>query len=411
MKLAELKKNFKKKVLKNGITLLFEKRNIPSVSVVFCIKSGAAYESKEEKGIHHFIEHMLFKGTKKRNYLQISEEIENTGGGFNGFTSEVSTAYSFAVPSEDLTIGLDVLSDMLNNSTFLEEEIEKEKKIVIEEIKGVNDDPESYVMIKSKEMMYSHPFGLEIGGDEETVNSFTREQIIKKWKEEYFSKNLIVSVVGDCDFDYLVNFLEKNFEKREGKISKKKIMGKNKEKIETRKGLTQANLSFGIHFPLSNEKNFHASAVLGDLMTAGMSSRLFKEIREKRGLAYGVSGEQVSTRNFSMYEVFVGCEKKDVDLVKKLILEEFKKVAEKLSAKEFKKVKKRMIGGYKIYMEDSEDQADDLADDELDDKAEERYLWEEKISKVKLKDVKELASKVKEGNYSFFALVPEDKES
>ncbi|MCF7910111.1 insulinase family protein [Candidatus Pacearchaeota archaeon] len=403
-----MKKNFQKKILDNGMTVIFEKRNLPVVSVAYAVKNGGANEILDEKGISHFIEHMLFKGTEKRTSKEISEEIERNGGVLNAFTGDNITAFWCKISANNLNKALDVLTDIIKNPLFKGEELEKERKVIFEEIKMRRDFPRAYVQDKIKELLYEEPFGKDLIGDYKTMSSITKEKIFNKFKQAYAPKNLILAVVGDANFDEIIKFAEENFSKQDGEIPFFEIKKRNEIKEEKRKGLDQANLVFGYHSPLLDDKKSYAAEVLISLMGAGMSSRLFSEIREKRNLAYAVHGAAEITKDFSYSIIYVGTTKENVEKIKQLILDEFKEVAEKLSAEELESVKKMLIGNYKISMEDSQEQLVNLISYEINGNAENFYDFEKNISEVKLEDVKELSKKVAEGNYSFFALIPEE---
>jgi len=395
---------FYRKVLKNGMTVLLEKRNLPVVSVAFAVKNGGINEAASEKGISHFIEHVLYKGTPTRNARKIAEEIEKNGGELNGFTANTLTAYWCKMPSKHLNVALDVLSDMVKNPLFDEKEMEKERKVIFEEIKMNRDNPLRHVFKEIQKTLYSEPLGIPLIGTQETMNSITKKKMVEKFKQVYQPNNMILCVVGDADFDKIVDFAEKNFGDKKGKVSKFKIKPKNESKIEKRKGIDQANLVFAYHVPLAGDKRSSAAQVLSTLMAGGLSSRLFQEIREKRNLAYGIKGDSDINKDFSYSFIYVGTMKENVEKVKKLILEEFKKVAEGLDEKELEQVKEQIIGNHQISMEDSENQMVNLLAYETNGNAGEFYDFEKKIKAVVLKDVRALAGIKK---YSFFALVPE----
>ena len=401
-----MKPKFHRKILKNGMTILFEKRNIPVVSLAFAVRNGGINEDISEKGISHFIEHLLYKGTPTRNTKKIGEEIEKKGGELNGFTSEEITAYWCKMPSKHLNIALDVLSDMVKNPLFDEKELEKERKVIFEEIKMYHDEPRLHIFDEIQKSLYDGTMGMTLAGTCETMGSIDRKKIVEKFKEIYHPNNMILCVVGDADFDKIVEFAEKNFDNKKGKIPKQKFNLKNESKIEKRKGIDQANLIFAYHVPLSNDRKSFAALVLSTLMTDGFSSRLFSEIREKRNLAYAIKGNADINRDFAYNLIYIGTSKENVDIVKKLILDEFKKVAESLNEKELKQIKEQLIGNYHISMEDSQNQMVNLLAYEIRNKAEDFYEFEKNISEVKLEDVKELAKNALQ-KYSFFALVPE----
>ena len=407
--MMDLSKNFHKKVLKNGMTILFEKRNVPVVSVALAVRAGGINEDVSEKGISHFIEHLMYKGTKTRTSKQIAEEIEKNGGELNGFTSEEITAYYCKMPSKHLDIALDVLTDMVKNSLFDEKELEKERKVIFEEIKMRRDTPRIYVFDEIQNLLYRKPLGLNLIGTHETMNSINKKKILEKFKQIYEPNNFILCVVGDADFEQIIKFTEKNFENKKSAVPKQKVELKNEVKIEEREGVDQANLVFAYHVPVVSDDRCHAAKVLNSLMAGGMSSRLFEEIREKRNLAYSIHGDSNVNRDFAYNLIYVGTMKENIEQVKKIIFDEFEKVAKDLTEKELKEIKEQLIGNYQISMEDSQTQMMNLLISEIQGDAKDFYEYEKNISKVKLKDVKELASRFKE-NHSFFALVPKGKK-
>ncbi len=402
-----MKPKFYRKVLGNGMTVIFEKRNLPVVSVAFAVRAGGIHESPKEKGISHFIEHMLYKGTQTRDAKKIAEEIEKNGGELNGFTSEMLTAFWCKMPSKHLDVAFEVLSDIVKNPLFEENEVEKERNVIFEEIKMYHDNPRLHVFDEIQKLLYTGTMSISLAGTIKTMKSIGKKELMKKFRQTYKPNNMILCVVGNADFSEIVDFAEKNFGKEKNKVSSQKIGMRNKVKVEKRKGVDQANLVFAYHVPLAGEKKSYASMVLSTLMAGGMSSRLFQEIREKRNLAYAVKGDYEINKKFAHAIIYVGTTKENVGKVKEIIFKEFKEVAEKLSQSELNQIKEQLIGNYHISMEDSQNQMINLLLHEIDGDAEEFYKFVEKISAVKLRDVKELASKINKGNYSFFVLEPE----
>jgi len=402
-----MKSAFKRKVLKNGMTIIFEKRDLPVVSVAFAVRNGGINEKEEEKGISHFIEHMLYKGTPKRDAKKIADEIEKRGGDLNGFTSEEITAYWCKMPARHLNVALEVLADMVKNPLFNEKELEKERKVIFEEIKMYHDNPHMHSLDEIQKLLYNGTMQINLAGTFQTMNSITRKKILDSFKQIYTPNNMILCVVGNADFDYLLRFVEKNFKEGQGKVPIAKFELENGSKIEERKGIDQANLIFAHHVPVAKDKKSSAAVVLNALMAGGMSSRLFAEIREKRNLAYSVKGDANINKNFAYNLIYVGTMKENIEKVKKLILEEFEKVANSLEEKELNQIKEQLIGNYQISMEDSQQQMINLLSYEIYENAKEFYNFEAEIFKVKLEDVKNLASEARK-NYSFFALIPKE---
>lgn len=408
MKMAKPK--FFKRIIGNGMTVILEQRKGSGVvSVAFSVRHGGIHEAEEEKGISHFIEHMLYKGTKKRTSKQISEDIERNGGVLNGFTEEELTAYWCKMPSKHIDIALDVLSDMLKNSVFDEKEMNKERKVIFEEMKMRHDMPQIYVADKIQNLLYSGNLGSDLIGTEKSMNSIDRKKLLDKFSKVYGSENMILCVVGDADFEQLCNFCGKTFKRSGFKIEEPKTGLKNSEKTDRRKGIDQTNLILAYHSPKALERGCYDAQVLSCLMAGGMSSRLFQEIREKRNLAYSVKGGYNGGKRFGYSSIFVGTSPGNEDKIKKLIIDEFEKILGELGEKELGQVKEQLIGNSKISKEDSQGQMLDLLYNEIWGGAQDSYKYEKRIAKVKLSDVKELSKNVLKG-YSFIALVPEKTE-
>ncbi|MBM3246961.1 insulinase family protein [Candidatus Pacearchaeota archaeon] len=397
--------NFFKKKLDNGVTVIFEQRlGSGVVSVAFAVLYGGVHESPAEKGISHFIEHMLYKGTNKRSSKQISEEIEKRGGILNGFTEEEMTAYWCKMPSKHLGVALDVLSDMVKNPKFEEKELNKERLVIFEEMKMRRDTPQIYVYDKIQPLLFTGNMAYDLIGTEKTMSSITRDKILKKFKEIYSPNNIILCVVGDASFEELCGFVEKNFDRKKNKkIPIPKIGLKNKIIVEKRKGIDQANMILAYHVPKATEQEYYSAQVLNAVLAGGMSSRLFQEIREKRNLAYAVKGSCHSAKYFGYNTIYIGTSPKNIDKVKKLILEEIKKL-KKLGEKEVEDAKEQLIGNSKISREDSQGQMLDLLYNEAYGDAAKSYQYEQEIKKVSLADVKKLAELK---DYSIIVLIPE----
>jgi len=392
-----------KKKLKNGIRVVMEKRELPVVAVAISNSFGGAYENMKIKGVAHLIEHMLFTGTKTRDAEEISSEIEKKGGILNGFTSDEITAFWFKLPSEHVFAGLDILTDMIKNPKFDKEKFEKEKKVVLEEIKMYDDQPRMYVMKKIVENLYEKPFGTGVIGTKESVSALGRDFVVDLFEKSYCPQNYLVTIVGNADFGKICNYLEGKFEVCEKKDNHTlKIVKKNAETVDKKADIDQANFAFAMHAPAIGSSDSYAFEILNAYLAGGMSSKLFIEIREKRGLAYSIKGMIESEKDYSYYVIHVGTTKEAIAKVKELILEGFKH-AQKMTEKELEETKEMLIGLRRLAMESSEDVMNEIMGLEMSVGAEEFYEYEKKIRKVKLKDVQRLA---KIGKYSSAALVP-----
>ncbi len=393
---------FYRKKLDNGLTVIFEKRKIPVVAVASSVKFGAQYESEDIKGISHFIEHLVFKGTKKRKVNEIPNEIESKGGIINAFTAEEITCFWNKLPSKHFKLGADISKDLVLNPLFEEKALERERKVILEEIKMYHDNPSTYVLEKIKEMLYEKPFNMPISGTSKTVSGLDRKKIIELFKSIYSPNNMIFSIVGNVDLSEVLKEAKK-FPKREGKIRDIPIILKNGQLTEKRKGIDQAHEIIGFHMPCLVDKNRYAAEIFDSILGGGMSSRLFQEIREKRGLCYVVKSNLEQSKNYSYEMIYVGTVKEKVNEVKKLILKEIKKIGE-LSQSELSDAKERLIGFRQISKEKCDSTMVELLQEEIGGNAGEYYNYEDRIGKIKLKDVRELC-KLK--GFSFVALIPE----
>jgi predicted Zn-dependent peptidase len=396
------KENFYKRKLDNGLTVLFEKRDLPVVATSVSVKFGSEYEPAEIKGVAHFIEHLVFKGTKNRTNQQISEDIEKKGGVINAFTSEEITCFWNKLPSRHIDTGIDVVSDLALNPLFKEEDINMERGVVLEEIKMYKDRPEFYVLEKIKELLYEKPFGMFNAGTFETMK-MGRKEIVDTFNKNYSSNNMILAVVGRADFEEICKKAEKIFPKKISSIPNMKIVKKNGELIEKRKGIDQANIVLGYHAPLAGDRDRYASEILDFILAGGMSSRLFHEIREKKGYAYAIKGMLDQEQNYGYGLIYAGIVKDKVKEVKEIILREFRKL-QKLESRDFEEAKESLIGLRAVGRESSEQTMLGLVGEEKTGDAEEFYNYEERINSLKLEQVRSLA-KLKD--YSFAALVPE----
>ncbi len=394
---------FYKTKLKNGLTVLFEKRKLPVVSVSANVKYGSAYESMKNKGISHFIEHLAFKGTKKRSHDEIAGEIEKKGGILNAFTSEEHTSFWNKLPSKYLKEGLNIASDLVLNPKFAGKEFEKEKNVILEEIKMYHDNPRIYVIEKIKELLYKKPFGASGAGTIKSLKPITRKHVAELFKDFYTTDSMILAVVGDADWEEVLEFGQ-IFPKTKRKLVEHKPVKINSELVEIRRGIDQAHFMFGFHIPTLKDKARHDYEIMLTYLAGGMSSVLFKEIREKRGLAYAVKGEADIGGNYGYAAVYVGAVKEKLKEIKQIILKEIRNL-KSIKKAEVEETKEQLIGLKNLLAEDSTNVMNFLVQEEIGRNAEEYYKYEDRIKAIKLEDIRRL-SKLKK--FSTFSLVPEN---
>lgn len=397
---------FNKIVLDNGLVILHEKRDVDVTTLMLGVGFGAVYETEEEKGISHFIEHLCFKGTEKRTTREIAAELEKVGGILNAFTSEEETAYHVKLPSEHLKLAMDVIFDIFFNPVFPEAEVEKEANVICEEIKMYEDNPGAHVLDKLKENLYEKSFGMSIAGTQESVRGLNRKKLLEKHREIYVPENSVLCVVGNNKFEDVVKLAKKFVVNREGKKPLvQEIVKRNLQKKETRKGVQQASVALGFHFPKMNEKERYSAELFTAILGQGMSSKLFTEVREKRGLAYAVKASLDVGKEYGYLVIYIGTDKEKVDEVIKICLDEFEKMSG-ISEEEFEEGKKQVIGRNDVDSEDSSSVCVNLFLEEISEKAEDYYDYEKNIRKVSLNDIKKLAEFSKK-EHSCFSLLPE----
>ena len=398
---------FQKVKLKNGLTILHEKRDVPVTTVMLATKYGAMYELEEEKGIAHFIEHLCFKGTEKRGVKEIAEEVEKVGGVLNAFTHEEVTAYHVKLPSEHLGVAMDVIFDIFFNASFPEAEVEKEANVICEEIKMYHDNPRAHVLDKIKMNLYEGAAGMFGAGTEESVRGMTREQLFGRHREVYIPSNSVLCVVGNNDFDEVVSLAEKLVVNRDGNIgSVGEIKKKSVKDSEKRDGVQQTNLAMGFHFPCAGESGRYAAEVFYTILGQGMSSKLFSEVREKRGLVYSVKTELDLGKNYGYMVIWAGTDSSNVKKVINICLEEFGKMGG-ISEGELEEAKIQVIGNRHVESEGSNETAVNLIMEEIVGDVGDYYDYEKKINSVSLDDIRNLAEI---SEYASFSLGPDGEK-
>lgn len=284
--------NHRKTVLPNGLTVISETvRSVRSVSVGVWVKDGSRSEKEDEKGLAHFIEHLVFKGTKNRDSFQIANSLEKLGGMLNAYTSKEATVFYAHVLDEHLEIAVDVLSDITSNPLFESEEIERERDVVIEEINSTYDIPEEICQDSFMEALFpNHSLGWPILGDKKSIRSFDRDKIQLFWKNRFSAKNILIVASGNLEHEDLLELTNKYFNLPQTDYlvdwQAINLAATKGTKIYTRS--TQAHVCLGARSYCYADSNKYPLAALSTYLGGGMSSVLFQQIREKNGLAYSV---------------------------------------------------------------------------------------------------------------------------
>jgi len=361
--------NSKRSVLNNGIKIITEPiPSLRSVAMGIMVGAGSGNESKEESGLSHLIEHMAFKGTSKRSAYDIAHALDAVGGKINAYTTKEYTMFYAVVLDKHIDIAIDVLCDMLRNSLFDPKAIELEKGVILEEIKMYEDAPDELIHdFFAEKILHGHPIGKPTIGLEETVRSFHHEDI-KNYLEKWYSPaNIIVSLAGNIPKkteEKLKPFLgswkgkevvsSQSIPKIEGSISLKK------------KKTEQVHLCLGVKGVSQVDEVRYPYAVLDNILGGSMSSRLFQEVREKRGLVYSIFSTSSPFRNFGITYVYAGTSKKNLKQVIDLILEQYCKIKkEGVKAEELKRAREYLKGTLVLGMESTSSRMSWLAKSEF----------------------------------------------
>jgi predicted Zn-dependent peptidase len=362
---------YQKTTLANGIRVISEEiSSVKSASIGIWIDTGSRNETETTNGISHFIEHMMFKGTEKRNYRQIAQSLESVGGYMNAFTTKEHTCYYARVLDENVEDAVDVLSDMVQHSLYPVKEIEKEKTVILEEIKRSEDDPDDLVQEYFEEQLFDkHPFARPIIGTAENVSRFTRDDLFSYTKKFYTNENIILAAAGNIQHEHLVRLAEKYLTQKKNTGEKYRsfpaVRAKNRSRQYT-KPIQQAHVCTGtIAFSVHNELRYPAlvmNAVLGD----GMSSRLFQQIREKHGLAYSVYSFLGLMKDTGSFGIYVGTDKGSVDKAMDLSMKELQKMKTSLLSKsELQRAKAQLKGSMLLSLESTSNRMMRLGNGEL----------------------------------------------
>ncbi|MCC3864888.1 insulinase family protein [Terrisporobacter petrolearius] len=348
---------YKCQTLKNGLTIVGEEiPYLKSVSLGIWINTGSRIETPKESGVSHFIEHMLFKGTENRSAKDIARDIDNIGGQINAFTNKECTCYYVHLLDEHINIGIDVLSDMILNSTFNNNDIDRERAVILEELKMYEDslDDLSYDLLV--ENIYADDgLGMNILGNRKTIKSLKRKDILNHYSKYYVPNNAVISICGNFNFEEVVNLIEEKF----GEWEEKEVNIEVKEPkfhscfITKNKDSEQVNIAISLKaIPEENEKETYALAVVNNIFGGSTSSRLFQNIREDKGFVYSIYSSQTLYKKCGELGVFASTSEEYLKEVYDLIIEEIKNIKENyITEEELKESKEQLKGNYILSLE------------------------------------------------------------
>lgn len=368
---------YKKVILDNGVRVVLERMSsLKSVALGVWATVGSRYEGRDEAGLSHFIEHMMFKGTQKRTASKISNEIDALGGEMNAFTTHESTAFYVKVLDQHVGAAFDLLADLFHHSRFSAKDVEKEKQIVLEEIRTVQDDPEDFIHeLHAKDIFGFHPLGRPILGEPRSMRRLNRHSVVKYKEKHYCPEKTIVAVAGNFSFPEILDDVNQYFGQW-----KRRGGGENSANVQDEawpchprerqslhpKALEQVHLCVGFKGLPVGHPDRYAANILSTLLGGGVSSRLFQEIREKRGLAYTIYSHLSSFLDGGILTVYAATRPQEWSTVVDKICKETAKLCRReVVESELERTKTQLKGGLMLGLEGTYGRMNKLAKDEL----------------------------------------------
>ena len=364
-----MKENTETTRFANGLTVLTDKMpDVRSVTLGFFFRCGARHEPDELNGISHFIEHAVFKGTTKRTALQIAVETDRLGGNLDAFTMHEETGFAIKVVDNQLAKAFDLLADMLANPLFDERELKREQKVIIEEIKMIEDSPEDILGELFNEKLFpDHPLGLSIAGTPRSVKTFNHELTRKYHSETFNAENLIIAAAGNVEHRQIVDLAGKFFQSPKSKVQSPKSEDKKPMLsapiiIKKNANLEQAHLIIAAPFVDAKSESRYAADILSNALGGGTSSRLWQKIREEKGLAYSVGTSAAMYQDCGVFSIYAGTSPKQTGQVLDIAVAELREVVKNgITNEELELVKEQSIASILLGLEDSATRAGTLA--------------------------------------------------
>ena len=364
-------KNIRKAVLPNGLTILSEEmQHIRSVSIGIWIKSGSRDEDSQWNGISHFVEHMVFKGTKHRSAEDIARQVDSIGGNMDAFTAKECVCFNVKVLDEHLPIAMEILGDLVLNPVFDANDIGRERGVILEEIKMDEDNPDYLVHeIFTQNFWKDHPLGKPILGTKDTVKRFERPPVAGFHGQRFIPSNLIISAAGHLKHEHFVELVTKHFGGMKPATNGfhspvPKVVPR--ITLRNKKSLEQVQICMGVPWHSLADDKRHASYLLNTLLGGGMSSRLFQNIRERQGLAYAIYSDLNPYRDTGCLSVYAGTSRESAAKVVGSVVSEFRNLkAQTVPEEELQRAKDQLKGSLMLSLESSTARMSNLARQEI----------------------------------------------
>ncbi|GBR53187.1 M16 family metallopeptidase [Gluconobacter sphaericus] len=350
--------------LDNGLTIITEQMDrVETVSFGAYVSIGTRDETAANNGVSHFLEHMAFKGTERRSAAQIAEDIENVGGYINAYTARETTAYYVKLLKNDLALGVDIIGDILTHSTFLDAEIERERGVILQEIGQANDTPDDIIFDQFQERAFpEQPMGRPTLGTEDLVSTMTRDTLMSYMREHYTTHNVTIAAAGNLHHQQVVDLVKEHFrDLPTHQTPRPRAAAYEGGELRTTRELDQAHLVMGFPSVSYMHPDHYAVMILSTLLGGGMSSRLFQEIRERRGLVYSVYSFASPFSDSGLFGLYAGTGEEQAAELVPVMIDELKRLQDGLSEAELSRARAQLKSSLLMSLESTGSRCEQLA--------------------------------------------------
>jgi predicted Zn-dependent peptidase len=350
--------------LASGLTVVTEEMSrVETVSFGAYVAAGTRHERAEENGVSHFLEHMAFKGTESRSAAEIAEEIEAVGGHINAYTAREQTAYYVKLLKEDIALGADIIGDILTHSSFEPEELERERGVILQEIGQANDTPDDIIFDHFQEAAFpDQAMGRPTLGTEAVIRTMPRHALTNYMRAHYGTRNVVVAAAGNLDHDEVVRLTERHFADLPTTIVGEPPLAEyNGGEFREARDLDQVHIVLGFPSVSYTHPDFYAAMMLSTLLGGGMSSRLFQEVREKRGLVYSIYAFTAPATDSGLFGIYAGTGESEAEELMPVTLEELRRVQHDVTEVELHRARAQAKAGILMSLESTGSRCEQLA--------------------------------------------------
>jgi predicted Zn-dependent peptidase len=399
--------------LPSGLTVVTETMDrVETVSLGAYVASGTRHEEAAQNGVSHFLEHMAFKGTERRNAAEIAEAVENVGGHINAYTAREQTAYYVKMLKEDLDLGADIIGDILTHSVFAPDEVERERGVILQEIGQANDTPDDIIFDHFQEAAYpGQPMGRPVLGTEEIIRGMSRDEISGYMKRHYAAKNVVVAATGALEHDQVVELVSRHFADLRADMPQTAAPGLyGGGEFRESRDLDQVHIVLGFPGMGYSDPDYYPALMLSTLLGGGMSSRLFQEIREKRGLVYSIYSFTAPYVDGGLFGIYAGTGEDEAAELVPVTLEELARVQLDVAETEVRRARTQVKAGLLMSLESTGSRCEQLARQmQVFGRIIPMAETIAKIDAVGVEDVRRAAARLFRGRPTLAAMGPADR--